>query len=192
MSPKNAIKIINIQKSYSVHIGSIQSIMFSSIQFGLIQSYSVLFSPCYPLKFYLVYFGPFNLIQSTSLLFGPFGPHLFYSVHSVHYSPIQFKLVLFGPFCLLWSYSIQIDSIQSSLSTTVQYAHFGPTVQFGPVQSILSTLLLFGPLGSYSVHLVPIRSIRSLFHLVQFFSIVFIVVTLLLNHINVTFQSTSV
>ena len=168
MSPKNAIKIINIQKSYSVHIGSIQSIMFSSIQFGLIRSYSVLFSPFYPPKFYLVYFVPFNLIQSTSLLFGPFGPHLFYSVHSVHYSPIQFKLVLFGPFCLLQSYSIQIDSIQSSLSTTVQYAHFGPTVQFGPVQSILSTLVLFGPLRFNLVIFSPLCSIWSIQHFSSF------------------------
>ena len=38
MSPKNAIKIINIQKSYSVHIGSIQFIMSASVQFGPIRS----------------------------------------------------------------------------------------------------------------------------------------------------------
>ena len=38
MSPKNAIKIINIQNSYSIHIDSIWSIMSSSVQFGPIRS----------------------------------------------------------------------------------------------------------------------------------------------------------
>ena len=36
MRPKNAIKMINIQKSYSVHIGSIRFILSFSVQFGLI------------------------------------------------------------------------------------------------------------------------------------------------------------
>ena len=34
MSPKNAIKMIKIQKSYLVHISFIQSIQSSLIQFG--------------------------------------------------------------------------------------------------------------------------------------------------------------
>ena len=41
MSPKNAIKMINIQKSYLVHIGSIRSILSSSVPFGPIRSYLV-------------------------------------------------------------------------------------------------------------------------------------------------------
>ena len=41
MSPKNAIKMINIQKSYSVHIGSIRSILLSLVQFGHMQSYLI-------------------------------------------------------------------------------------------------------------------------------------------------------
>ena len=54
MSPKNEIKMINIQKSYLVHIGSIWSILLSSVQFGLIQSYLV--------------------HSSTKVLFGPIRP----------------------------------------------------------------------------------------------------------------------
>jgi len=38
MSSKNAVKMIHIQKSYLVHIGSIWSILSSSVQFGLIRS----------------------------------------------------------------------------------------------------------------------------------------------------------
>ena len=35
MNPKNAIKMINIQNSYSVRIGSIQSILSYSVHFVL-------------------------------------------------------------------------------------------------------------------------------------------------------------
>ena len=72
MSPKNAIKIINIKKSHSVH----------SILFGLLWSYSV-------------HVGP---ILCTSILFSP---PLSYYVYFVHFGPIQSTLVLFGPFCAL-------------------------------------------------------------------------------------------
>ena len=41
MSPKNAIKMINIQKLYSIHIGFIRSILSSSVQFGPMLSYLV-------------------------------------------------------------------------------------------------------------------------------------------------------
>ena len=61
MSPKNAIKMINIQKYYSVHIGSIRSIMSSLVQFGPIQS----------IMSTRVQFSLFSLIQSTLTLFGP-------------------------------------------------------------------------------------------------------------------------
>ena len=46
MSPKNAIKMINIQNSYFVHTSFIRSILSSSVQFGpiqFIQSYLVRF-----------------------------------------------------------------------------------------------------------------------------------------------------
>ena len=39
MNPKNAIRMINIQKSYSVHIGSIWSILSFSAQFDHMWSY---------------------------------------------------------------------------------------------------------------------------------------------------------
>ena len=115
MSPKNAIKIINIQKIYLVHIGSIQSIMYASVQFGPIRSmrplsvHSVLFSPFCPIKFYSVHSVFFNPLQS-------------YSAHSIHIGLILSISVLFG---LNWSYSV----------------HY---VQFCPIRSVLSTLVLFG------------------------------------------------
>ena len=43
MSPKNAIKMINIQKSYLFRIGSIRSMQSSSVQCGPIRPYLVHF-----------------------------------------------------------------------------------------------------------------------------------------------------
>ena len=63
MGPKNAIKIINIQNSYSVHIGFIRSylaILSTKVQFGpfgIIQFISVKFGLHWP---YSVRFGPFD------------------------------------------------------------------------------------------------------------------------------------
>ena len=53
--------MINIQKSYLVHIGSIQPILSSSVLFGPIQSFC-------PLKFYSIHFGPFNQINTQTPL----------------------------------------------------------------------------------------------------------------------------
>ena len=114
MSPKNAIKVINIQKSYSIQIGSIQSIcpLLSNV---------VLFSSFSPLKFYSVQFDPLSCIQSTLDLFGPYqsySVHLVhfdllqsYLSHSVHIGPIWsilFTFVLFSPFYPLQSHSVHI------------------------------------------------------------------------------------
>ena len=116
MSPKNAIKMINIQKSYLVHIVSIWSHQSSSVQFGPVGSYIwsilstiVVFSP-------IIHSVHIGSIRSTLVLFCPLR---FYSVHSVYFSsirsilptlflfsPIQSTLVLFSPFCPLWSTSI--------------------------------------------------------------------------------------
>ena len=65
MSHKNAIKMINIQKSYLVHLGPIQSTLFHNVHFGSIQSTLVLFSPLCPLRLYLVDMGPIRSIMST-------------------------------------------------------------------------------------------------------------------------------
>ena len=130
----------NIQKYYLVHIGSIQSILSSSVLFGPIQS---------------ILSSYYSSIQSNLVNFGPFSPHLPYSIHIGHILSTLFlwsilsTLVLFGP----------IRSILSAL------------VLFGPIRSILFTLVLFGPfypLRSYSIHnatiwsdLVPFSPIQS-------------------------------
>ena len=154
MSPKNAIKMINIQKSYSVHIVSIWSHQSSSVQFG-------------PIGSYLVHFVHYSCIQSNY----PFSP---YWLYSVHICPILSTSVLFRIFCPLCSYtvhsaylgsvcshSVHIGSIRSILSTLFH---------FSPIQVIRSTLVLFGPLGllsSYSVYISPIQSTSVWFGPVQ-------------------------
>ena len=132
MSPKNTIKMINIQKFYSVHFGLIRSILFSSVHFGFIWSTLVLFSPFSPHWFYsihfksvrstLVPFGPFCPLWSTLVLLEPFSPHRSSSVHSIHFDSIWSILILVL-FSWRWSYSI----------------HFGPT---------RSDLVLFSPICS--------------------------------------------
>ena len=114
ISLKNAIKMINIQKYYLVHIGSIQSNLF----------HLVLFSLFYPLKFYSVQFDRSS--QSYSSV-------NFSSIQSVHIVSIWSTLVLFGPFSLLWSYSmhfVYFDSIWSYFdphwSYSVHSVHFDP------------------------------------------------------------------
>ena len=64
MSTKSAIKMINIQKSYSVHI-----VLFGPL--GIIWSTLVLF---YTPLFYSVHTGPIWSILSTLVPFWSFGP----------------------------------------------------------------------------------------------------------------------
>ena len=137
MSPKNAIKIINIEKYYSVHF--------------------VLFDPHW---FCLVYIGPIGSIRSTLILFYPFKS---YSIHIGYIQSIQSTLALFGPY---WSYSvhsINFGLIQSTLFTSVLFSwYWSYSVHYGPICSYLvhiSTLVLICPIvliQSYSVHLVSI------------------------------------
>ena len=102
MSPKNAIKMINIQKYYLVHIGPIRSTLvfcplwFYSVHlvlFGPICSYSVYIGPLCPIQFTLVPFGP---PCSHSILFCPFGALCSIWSICIHFSPfrpLQFILV---------------------------------------------------------------------------------------------------
>ena len=115
---------------------------YSKDLFGPHGFYSVHFVLLNPLWFYLVHFDP---IWSTLVLFCPLQS---YSSHSVHFGHIrsilhtlvfQSTLVLFGPLCLLQSYSIDIGFIWSTL------ALFGP---------ILSNLVIFDPIRSYTIHYV--------------------------------------
>ena len=93
-----------------------------------------------------------------------FGPLWLYLVHFVHFGPLQYTLVLFSPHR---SYSVLLNPIRSILSTLVL---FGPLllwsylVLFGPHWSYSVYSNNFGLLWSYSVHSFhfgPISSIRS-------------------------------
>ena len=129
MSPKNAIKMKKIQKSYSVHINSVD-----------------LFCP---LRSNLVLFSPLNPHWPYSVLFYPRWSYSVHFVHFVLFAPLcllWIYLVLFGPY---WSYSVHFVHFGSILSTLVLFSlHWFYSVQY----------VHFGPIQSYSVHLIPIRS----------------------------------
>ena len=117
MSPKNAIKMINIQKYYLVHVG-----------------------PFCPLWFYSIHIVLFGLspIQSTLVLFGPICS---YSVHIGPLYPIQFTLVLFSP---PYSHLVLFLSIQST---------FFHLVHLCSLRSIQTTSIHLCSLQSNFVHL---------------------------------------
>ena len=143
----------NIQKSHWAHIGSIWSILSSSV-------HSVLFSLFCPLKFYSV---QFYLIQCTSVLFGPFSPYQLYSVYicAILFTSVHF--FYFSPFQFYSGHSVHFGHIRSI------FVLFDPFCPLQSSLSIQSNWVLFGPSYSYSVHLVPIQFIRSYsIHLVHF------------------------
>ena len=134
MSIKNAIKMINIQKSYSVHIvlfSPIWSILSSLFHIGSLRSTLVLFGLHWSYSNHQ--FSPFKPLWSTSDLFGPYGLLWSYSAHSIDFGSIRSTLVLFSPSCPFWSYLV----------------HFSPTwsysILFVPIQAIMSTLVLICP-----------------------------------------------
>ena len=97
---------------------------------------------------YLVHTGSIRSIMSTLVLFSPYGPNRsipFYLVNSIHQSSIQFT----------WSYSVHLVHIDPILSTSVLF------VSYWSIQSIFSTLVLFGLLWSYSVYSIHFCSIWS-------------------------------
>ena len=97
-------------------------------------------------------------IQSTFVLFGP----------------IWSYSVLFGPFCPIWFYLVPFGPIIYIQSTLVLLGWLWPySVLISPCRSIslycLSTLVLFSPLRSFSVHFNSIRFIQfTLVHSVLF------------------------
>ena len=143
MSPKNAIKNINIQSLIQsilvlfgpfCHLQSIwfnlaHSVLFNQLRFNLVHSIHI--GP------YSLYFGLIRSIQSTLALFGP------------HWS----YFVLFSQFYPLWSYSVYYLYFGSISSYSVQSAHFDP------LQSYSDHLVLFGPFCP----LCPIQSTLLLF-----------------------------
>ena len=144
MSPKNVIKIIYIQKSYSVHYALFGPLQFYQVLFNPYWSYSVQFNH---IQSTLILFVSFCQFWSTSILFGPFSPLSF--IRS-----ILSTLVLFGSH---WSYSLH-------------YVYFGPTlsihsysVPFNPIQCKLVHYVLFSLLSSYSVQFGPPYSHSVLF-----------------------------
>ena len=147
MNSKNAIKIIFIQKSYSVHFGPIRSILSSQVHFDSICSMLVLLGPICPNWSYSILFSP---IWFTLVIFSPLW---FYSVHissiwsimstSVDIGPIRSTLILFGP-----------------------YVHFGPNLSIGSYSVMFNS-----PCSHYvilcptSFHLCPLRSIFMHLHI---------------------------
>ena len=159
-SPLGLIQSTSVLSAYSVHIGSSRSIL---VLFCPLQSYSihigpirtilftvVLFSPIQSILFTLVHLSPIRPIWSILVIFGPFCLLQFYSVHYILFSPLcsflvhfgrvclfQSNWVLFCPFFPLRSHSVHISLI---LSTSVLLG------QHCLIWSILSTLVLFGPI----------------------------------------------
>ena len=162
-SPLGLIQSTSVLSAYSVHIGYSRSILVLccplqsySIHIGLIRTLLftlVLFSPIQSILFTLVHFSSIQPICSTLVIFGPFCSLQFYLVHSVLFSPRCSFLVHIGPyvyfsligsrsvhfvhFGLVRSYSAHISLI---LSTSVLLG------QHCLIWSILSTLVLFGPI----------------------------------------------
>ena len=133
MSLKNAIKMIHVKKSYSIHFGHIQSILSSSssIHFGSIQSTLILFGQFSP---HWSYFVHSSFIWSTLVIFGPFQ---FYSVDG---GPIWSITFLIRPIVLIRSSSVHSIKFGLPCSRSV---HFFP---FGLIRSICVYLIHFGPL----------------------------------------------
>ena len=166
--------MINIQKFYSVHFSHIRSILsssvhfgpnrsipftlvlfhllspigsilFASVQYGLIQSCLVEFDSIRSIMSTLVLIYPVVLIRFTLV---PFGPNWSTLSFSDYFGPIQPTLFLFGP---LWSYLVR--SIMSTLVLIYPFIIIRSySVYIGPLCSIQSTSVLFGLPCSHSVH----------------------------------------
>ena len=191
MHPKNAIKMINIQKSYSVHIVSLWSNL-SSVQFNPIWSYlvhSIHHSFVRSNSIYLVHFSPIQSIQSTLALFSSYWSYLVYFgfIQSIMptlvlFGPIRSILsarstsVWFGPFCTVWSYSVHFVHFDSIWSYLVHIDPIRSTsvllVLFCPLCQLRSYLVRFGPSYNYLALLCPFGPIQS-FKSLQFILVYF-------------------
>ena len=191
MSPKNAIKIINIQKYYSVHIDPFFPLWFYSIHLGPIRSTLVLFGPIFPL----------SPIQSILVLFGPLwsyllliSPHWSTLSNSINFGPIQSSLFLFGPIlsirytlfhlCSLWS--LQTTSIHFGPLRSI-FVHFRTGKKHVQIENTYSKFKFIIYIYIYMYVCMYLKLVIS-----KILSITFTIATLLLSHINIEFQSTSV
>ena len=106
-SPIRAFSPLWSYTVHFVHLGSVQSILSTSVQssphwsnsvhfiyLGPRQSDLVRFSLFCLLRFYLVHLFLFGLIRSTLFLFGLFGP-----------------ILSNGPLCSIWSNSVHLDHL---------------------------------------------------------------------------------
>ena len=137
MSHKNALKMINIQKSYSVHFVLFNPHWFCLVYVGPIGSIRSTLILFYLLMSYLVQIGYIQSIQSTLDLFGPYWS---YSVHSIQFGPIQYTLFTSVLFSRYWSYSV----------------HYGPICSYLVHMSTWVLIFPFILIQSYLVHLVSI------------------------------------
>ena len=119
MSPKNAIKMINIQKSYSVHLVLFDPHWFCLVYVGLIGSIRSTLILLYPFKSYSIHI-------CYIIIFNPFSPPWLYLVHI---GPIQSTLltsVLFSPLYSLLFYLVDIGPIRSTMALFVPIQYICP------------------------------------------------------------------
>ena len=161
----------------------------------------VLFGSFYPLWCYLVHIGP---IQLTLVLFGLICSNL---VHYVYFGPnlsIRSYSVHIGPLCLIRSTLVLLGPVSSTLYS-VQFVPFGPIqsicVHFGSFVPLWLILVYFNLFlctyiwveSTYSKSkFIYLKNTNLKLIISKILSIVFIVTTLLLSHINVAFQSISI
>ena len=169
--------MINIQKSYLVHIGSIWSILSYSVHMVLICLIQSILSTKVTITFEWSLWCAFVLeslfplpcvcecvcltqkkssirsIRSYSVYFGPFNTHWPYSVHI---GLILSTLVLFGPHLF---YLVHFGSIMStSVLFSSNWSYLIQSVHFGPIQSLSLHYVHLGlihSICSYSVLLGP-------------------------------------
>ena len=171
--------MINIQKNYSVHIGSIRSTLVHSAHFGSIWSTLVLFGPYWSnlcTWFHLVDIGP---IQSYLFLLSPHWSNLSYSIH---FGPPYSHSVLFCPLSPLWSICVHFDPFRPLHFTLVHFGPFLYTCIQGKHMFRLRALILNTNFIYLLLLLLYIKLVIS-----KILSIAFIITKLLLSHINIAF-----
>ena len=151
-----------------VLFGPFIHVQSSSLLFGPVWSYSVLFGPFSLLVHVQSYSVLLYLIRSCSVHSFVFNPIRSYSVL---FGLNQFCSVLFGPLGPLSSYSVLFSPFSPLRSYSVHSLIFGPilsySVLFDLIRSFSVHSVLFGPFQSFSVLFDLIWSCLVLFSLIR-------------------------